>query len=68
MTGECWIPPKKDTPRPRAKKKPQQDGRRDKIALESNLLLVRDAWRTQNLVHARPRDSTEIEPDMPLSV
>ena len=30
-TGECWIPPKKDTPRPRAKEKPQQDGRRGKI-------------------------------------
>ena len=26
--GECWIPPKKDTPRPRAKEKPQQDCRR----------------------------------------
>ena len=30
-TGECWIPPKKDTPRLRAKKKPQQDGMRDTI-------------------------------------
>ena len=26
LTGESWIPPKKDTPRPRAKDKPQQDG------------------------------------------
>ena len=25
-TGECWILPKKDTPCPRAKEKPQQDG------------------------------------------
>ena len=24
LTGECWIPPKKDTPYPRAKEKPQQ--------------------------------------------
>ena len=32
LTGECWTPPKKDTPRPRAKEKPQQDGRRGKIA------------------------------------
>ena len=31
-TGECWIPPKKDTPRPRAKVNLQQDGRRGKIA------------------------------------
>ena len=29
-TGECWIPPKKDTPRPKAKK-PQQDGMRGEI-------------------------------------
>ena len=27
-TGECWIPQKKDTPCPRAKELPQQDGRR----------------------------------------
>ena len=31
-TGECWIPPKKDTPHPREKEKPQRDGRRGKIA------------------------------------
>ena len=30
-TGECWIPTK-DTPRPRAKEKPQEDGRRGEIA------------------------------------
>ena len=31
-SGEWWIPPKKkDTPCPRAKEKPQQDGRRGKI-------------------------------------
>ena len=30
-TGECWIPPKKDNPYLRAKKKPQQDGRRGTI-------------------------------------
>ena len=30
-TGECWIPPKKDTPCPRAKEKPQQDSRRGEI-------------------------------------
>ena len=27
-TGQRWIPPKKDTPHPRAKEKPQQDSRR----------------------------------------
>ena len=31
LTGECWIPPKKDTPHPRAKEKPQKDGRRGEI-------------------------------------
>ena len=31
-TGECWIPPKKDTLHPRAKEKTQQDGRRGEIA------------------------------------
>ena len=30
-TGECWIPPKKDTPCPRAKETPQQDGGRGEI-------------------------------------
>ena len=29
--GECWIPLEKDTPSPRAKEKPQQDGRKGKI-------------------------------------
>ena len=28
---ECWIPPKKDTEHPRAKEKPQKDGRRGEI-------------------------------------
>ena len=30
-TGQRWIPPKKDTPHPRAKEKPQQDSRRGEI-------------------------------------
>ena len=30
-TEECWIIPKQDTPHPRAKEKPQQDGRRGKF-------------------------------------
>ena len=33
LTGEYWIPPIKDTPHPRAKEKPQQDGRRGKVTL-----------------------------------
>ena len=31
LTGEWWIPPKKDSPHPREKEKPQQDGWRGKI-------------------------------------
>ena len=31
FTGECWIPPKKDTLCPWAKEKPQQECRRGKI-------------------------------------
>ena len=30
-TGKCWIPPKRDTLCPKAKEKPQQDGRRGEI-------------------------------------
>ena len=30
-TGECWIKSNKDIPHPRAKEKPQQDGRRGEI-------------------------------------
>ena len=33
-TGEFWIPPKKDTLCPRAKEKPQQDGRRGTIVFK----------------------------------
>jgi len=36
LTGECWIPPIKDTPCPRAKKKPQQNGRRVEITKVSS--------------------------------
>ena len=31
LMGDCWIPPKKDTPCPKAKEKPQQDDRRGEI-------------------------------------
>ena len=33
LTEECWIAPKKDTPHPRAKEKPQQDSRRGKTTI-----------------------------------
>ena len=34
LTGECWIPPIKDTLCQRTKEKPQKDHRRDEIALK----------------------------------
>ena len=30
-TGEYWVPPKKDTPHPSAREKPQQDSRKGEI-------------------------------------
>ena len=46
-TGGCWIPTKNNTPHPRTKAKPQQDGRRAKLRLESNPMPAADARRTQ---------------------
>ena len=44
-TAECWIPPKQDTPPPRAKKKPKQIVGEAKLCLESNPIPARDAQR-----------------------
>ena len=41
LTGECWIPPKKDTPPPRVKEKSQQDGRRAEIAFR-----IKPNWKS----------------------
>ena len=35
LTGERWIPPKKDTPPPRAKEKSQQNSERGEIAFKN---------------------------------
>ena len=35
LTGEYWIPLRKDTPCPRAKEKPQQDDRKVEITFTS---------------------------------
>ena len=37
----CWNIPKKDTPCPKTKKKPQQDGRRSTIMIKSNPIPTR---------------------------
>ena len=52
LTGECWIPPNKDTPCPKAKEKPQEDGRKGEIAFR--IKTHTHTWRAQtNLVHTR---------------
>ena len=38
LTGGCWIPPKRDTPHPRAKEKPQEDGMRGQITFRNKPL------------------------------
>ena len=53
-TREGWIPPKKDTLLPRAKEKPQQDGRRGKCAFRIKPHPATDARKAQtNLVCTR---------------
>ena len=47
-TGECWFPPKKDTPRLRVKEKPQQDGRRGKTAFRIKFHTHQRHWEGSN--------------------
>ena len=46
-TGERWIPPKKDTPQPRAKEKYQKDGWRGEIKYTIKLQPTTDARKAQ---------------------
>ena len=63
------MPPKKDTLCPRAKEKPRKTIGGAKLLLESNPLPTRDTWRAQtNLCTPGPRDPTETEPELCLSV
>ena len=68
-TGKCWIPPKKDTPRPRAKEKPRQYGRRCKIAFRIKPHIRRRCSEGSNNTFCTQgtRDPIETEPDLPLS-
>ena len=68
LTGECWIPPRKDTPHPRAKEKPQQGGRRGKITFRIKTHTHQRCSGGSNKTLCAPGDSTESEPDLPLSV
>ena len=68
-TGECWISAKKEyTSRPRAKEKPQQDGRRGEIAFRNKLHTCQKHSEGSNKTLCTPGDSTETEPDLPLSI
>ena len=66
--GECWTPPKKDTPCPRAKEKPParwQEGQ--KSHLGSNPIPTRDARKAQTkpCAHQDPGTPQETEPELP---
>ena len=70
-TGECWIPAKKkDTPHPRAKEKPQQDCRAGEITFKIKLHTFQRCLESLNITMCAPgpRDPTETEPDLPLSI
>ena len=57
---------KKNYPCPRAKEKPQQDGRKGSIAFRPNN--IHAEMLTKPCVHQDPGTPQEIEPDLPLSV
>ena len=70
LTGECWNPPQKDTPHPRKKEKHQGDDRRGEIAFRIKLHTCQRYLEgsDKTLCAPGPRDPTEPEPDLPLSV
>jgi len=70
LTGECWIPPKKDTHHPRAKEKPQQDCRRGEIMFAIKPHTHQRCLEGSNKTLCAPgsRDPTEMEPDLCLSL
>ena len=62
--GECWIPPKIDTPRPRAKEKPQKDSRRGEIAFRIKPHTCQRRSEGSNKTLCAPGEPTETEPDV----
>ena len=68
--GECWIPSRKDVPHQKIKEKPQQDGRRGKIAFRIKPHTCQKCSEGSNktLCASGPRDCTKAEPDLPLSI
>ena len=67
-TEECWIPPKEDTSRSRAKEKPQEDGKRGKITFSIKPHIHQRCSEGSKKSLWTPGDPTETEPDLPLSV
>ena len=65
-SGECWIPPKKDTPNPRAKENPQKDDRRGKITFRIKFHTHQRYLEGSNktLCAPEPRDSIENVPGL----
>ena len=71
QTGECWIPPPKDTPPPRATEKSQQDGRRGEIAFSIGLIgknTVAGACVVFQLPQCPEAQSTVLETDGNISL
>ena len=66
--GECWIPPNKDIPCLRTKEKPQRDGSRVKIMFRIKPHTHQRCLEDSNKSLGTPEDTTEIGPDLPLSV
>ena len=66
--GECWVPPKKVMPHPRAKEKPQQEGRKGEIAFRIKPHTHQRCLEGSNKTLCAPGDPTETELDLPLSV
>ena len=62
------MPPKKDTPHPRAKEKPQKDGRRGKIIFRIKLHTCQRCSEGSNKTLCTPGDPTDIKLDLALSV
>ena len=67
-TGECRIPPKKYSPCPRAKEKPQQDGRKSRVAFRIKPHTCQRCLEGSNKTSCArgPRHPTEAESDLPL--
>ena len=70
LTGECWIPPKKDIPHLRAKEEPQQDGGRGEITFRIKNQKPPETLGQlkQTLCTPGPRDPTQTEPELCFSV